>query len=406
MKSIIFAENCIINLSMSSRNTIDFFTASNNLFAQQDTVKTKTNLKTNLSFDSLPQKKVNLQKTAPYRTIQQLNFSEIDSIVRKSEERETQLQAQIQEQLQREAAIQRWLRRQHDTTEILYKEFGIARFPIKENLDNDLMQQNFLYNFLSIKPEEKQKENIVFVENEKSTFKDAHTTEQIEKHKIIPKNISGRIQFDWITIILLASILLLGWVQLFNRKYLLTLIKSSLSFPDSITLYREKNSLMEKASFMINLLFLSNISLFIIQVCTFYGAEFNIIENYIFYLILLGAFVSLFIFRALTSSFIGILFLKQKVFSEFFHNVNIYTKNIGLFILPIVIILQFLSYEYLPIIVYSGILMICIFYILHLVRAFQIIIRKNVSISYMILYLCAFEFAPFLIIYKIAIALI
>jgi hypothetical protein len=328
--------------------------------------------------------------------------------MQKSEERELQIQAQIQEQLRRDAAIQRWYRKQKDTTEILYKEFGIADFPIKPKLDKDLTQQNFLYNFLSVKPVEKQDVNVVFIENN-SSIKDEYKTNTVvqqDKFEIIPKDIPGRVQFDWITILLMVSILLLVWIRLINKKYLISIVKSTISFQESIALYREKNSLMEKALFMVNLLFLSNISIFIIQLYLFYDADIGGIENYMFYFIVIGSFVALYIFRALTSSLTGFLFLKQNIFSEFFHNVNIYTKNTGLFLLPVVITLQFLSYDYLPFIVYTGIFTVIILYLLHIVRSFQIFIRKNVSISYMILYLCAFEFSPFLIIYKIVFSLV
>ena len=126
-----------------------------------------------------------------------------------------------------------------------------------------------------------------------------------ERGRPLPKDIPGRVQFDWITILLMASILLLVWIRLINKKYLLSLVKSTISFQESTTLYREKNSLMEKASFMVNLLFLSNISIFIIQLYLFYGVDIGGIENYMIYFIMIGAFFCLYIFRALTSSLIG-----------------------------------------------------------------------------------------------------
>jgi hypothetical protein len=201
-----------MNVNMYSLNTIDFYTAANKISSQQDTIKQKTNLSLVLGSDSLEQNENSVQDTLRHQTIQRIDFSAIDSILQKSEERE--IQEQIQVQLQQQAAYQRWINRQVDTSEILYKEFGIAGFPIKEKLDNELSKQNFLYNFLSVKPEEKQESNIVFVERQTKTNTNYST--QPDKLKIIPKDIQGRIQFDWITILLIASVLLLGWVQLLN----------------------------------------------------------------------------------------------------------------------------------------------------------------------------------------------
>ena len=135
------------------------------------------------------------------------------------------------------------------------------------------------------------------------------------------------------------------------------LIKATVSSQESNTLYREKNSVMEKTSFMVNILFLSNIAVFAIQLKHFFGIKVDGLEDYLFYLTVVASLIGFYLFRAITSSFIGFVFLKQKVFSEYFHNVNIFTKNTGLFLLPIIITLQFLSYEYLATIIYSGIIL-------------------------------------------------
>lgn len=380
--------------------TIDFFSALENFSVQQDTIKnTSTNSPTiNNEFATSNDSAGQTDSSLIIKSTQ-INFSAIDSILLKSEEREKQ----VQEQLQREAAIQSWYRRKIDTTEVLYKQFGIAGFPIREKLDQDQFQQNFLYNINSVKPTEKVEKQSVFIEEQSinNSKNVSYNTTEKEINELIPKYIVGKIQFDWITLILIASFLLLGWIRLFNKKYLGSVIKSSLSYQESNTFYREKNSFMEKASFMLNVLFISNISVFVIQLKHFFGIEMSPIEDYMLYLIVFGSLISLYILRALSASFVGYVFLKQKIFSEYFHNVNIYTKNTGIFLFPIVISLQFLSYDYLAFIVYVGIAFITLMYLLHVVRSFQIINRKNISIFYMILYLCAFEFAPFLIIYKI-----
>lgn len=389
---------------MNSRsNTIDFFSAVENFSSYQDTIGNTNSLNHVSNSDTSEQIEISpLKDSSKIRTYQQIDFSAIDSILQRSEERELQMQ----EQIRHEAALKRWYSRKTDTTEVLYKQFGIAGFPIKEKLDNDPFQHNFLYNTLSVKPIEKEVKQSVFIENQENNVQVINYQTTEKKEEIKPKYIYGKIQFDWITILLIGSFLLLGWVQLFNKKYLGSLIKSIVSFQESNTLYRDKNSFMEKASFLINFLFLSNVAVFTIQLKHFYGIDFEGIQDHILYFITFGALIGLYIFRAISSSFIGYLFLKQKVFSEYFHNVNLFTKNTGLFLLPIVITLQFLSYEYIAIIVYIGIALIVVLYLLQMLRSFQIIIRKNVSIFYIILYLCAFEFAPFLIIYKVLLSLV
>lgn len=384
---------CKRNVSMPVRNNvIDFYSAVEKYSESQDTVISN-------SVSVQRNDTINIPKDIPQtdsvraRPKRELDLSAIDSILRRSEERDRQIELQLQE----ESAIQRQIyRRKTDTTELLYKQFGIAGFPLKEKLTNDPFQQNFLYNINNTKPVVKKVKQDVFIEQMESVTSVVQNEKEIK-----PKYISGRIQFDWITILLIGSFLLLGWVRLFNKKYLTSLIKSVISVQESNTMYREKNSLMVRASFIINLLFISNISVFTIQIRHFFDLKLNGTEDYTLYFIVLFSILTLYIFRAASSFFVGTVFLKQKVFSEYFHNVNIFTKNNGLLIFPVIIALQFLSYEYISFIIYTGIIASGLLYLLQTIRAVQIIIRKNVSIFYMILYLCAFEFSPFLIVYKV-----
>lgn len=374
--------------------TIDYLSAIRNYNFQQDTIQNISDSLVIQKSDSTEKDTVQ-KKLNNVNAIQQIDFSAIDSIFKRNEEREKQ----IKEQKEQQVAIKKWYRREVDTTEILYKEFGIAGFPIKEKIKEDQFAQNFLYNISVVKPEEKPVKDVVFLED--THQQQVESTKSDIRKEITPKYIPERLQFDWITILLIGSFLLLGWIRLFSKKYLGSLVKSVISYKESNTLYREKNSLVERASFMVNLLFLSNVSVFVIQIKHLWNIEIEAISDWIFYFVVLGSLLALYIFRGVSTTFIGYVFLKQRVFSEFFHNMNIFTKITGLFLFPIVVALQFLPYDSLSVMVYSGFSIIVVLYVLMIIRSFQIIIRKNVSIFYMILYLCAFEFAPFLIIYKI-----
>ena len=382
--------------------SIHFHSAIEKYTSSQDTI---ISLSTNLSVQDtiLPKKdSTTIKQTIPLGTIRTIDLSQVDSILKRSEERERQIE--IEKKQQEQAARIRYYKRPKDTTELLYKQFGIASFPLAEKLDNDPFQQNFFYNYSSFKPVEEKVNELVFVETQGVSKKNLKQ-EIKSKSEIEPEYIQNQVQFDWITILLGLSLLILGWVRLFSKKYLGLLVKSVISYQDANTLFREKNSLIERASFLINLLFLSNVSIFTLQLKNYFEIDTSSYQDYVLYLIVFSSLLALYIFRIFTTGFIGYVFLKQKVFMEYFHNVNIYTKNTALALFPIIIALQFLPYSYLETIIYIGIAIVTILYLLLYIRAFQIIIRKNVSIFYMILYLCAFEISPFLIVYKLLLSL-
>ena len=338
---------------------------------------------------------LNTPQVKPY------NQNTIDSIFKLSEQRELQIKKdwalyKAKKQIQ-----------ENDTTKLLFENLNLYNPPIKERFEKDLFYCNFLYNLPVSKETVNEKTEIVIIENQ--TYKSNKPDEKIiiteKRIEIEPRLKGNKLNFDWILGVLLLSFIILGFVRLYFNKYLQSLIKSSISFQESTTMFREKNTLMEKASLLVNLLFLSNISIFVIQLAQFFNIEFGKIKHYYVYLIVFSGLILLYIFRGLTSWFVGFVFLKEKIFKEYFHNVNIYTKNTGLFLFPVVVTLQFLSYEYLAFIIYIGLAGVGVLYILLIQRSFQLINRKNVSVFYMILYLCAFEFAPLLIIYKLLLSL-
>ena len=319
----------------------------------------------------------------------------IDSIFKQNEEREIQYQ---QEQSQIRPAYNS---KPVDTLNILYSNLGFYKNNQENVISIDGFQQNVLFNIPAHKQNLKTKSSEVFLYT-KSNNSNQSTIQQTLDIKA--RNDSTAI-YDWITLFIFVSVVLLGWTRLFYTKYFQGIIRSAISYQDSNALFREKNTISERVIFLLAVLFIVVVSIFSLQIARFYDIDLGNNNFLSLFFIVFGSLVSLFIFRYFSANLIGSLFYKQKIFSEYLHNVNIFTINTGLFLLPIVIFLQFLSDDFLKIIVYGGIVGSAFLYFIQLLRSFQIIIKKNISIFYMILYLCAFEFAPFLIVYKLLLSL-
>jgi hypothetical protein len=325
-------------------------------------------------------------------------FSEqnIDSIFKAFEERDLQYQQEIK-QIQSKKFSPKI-----DTINLYFENLGIYSSRLSEKLSNDLFQENFLLNIPRIKKTAEVKSKLVFKESPLNQQTQLFTEKQII---LKPRFSESKLNVDWISYVLFISIILLGWIKLFFGNQFFSIMKSVGSYHESSSLLREKNTNVERVFFFLNLLFLLTTSVFAVQLASFYNVGLSPGRQYLFFLVVFVSLIGLFVLRGATSVFIGSLFFKQKVFLEYMHNINIYTMSTGIYLLPIIIIIQYLSFEYLGFIVYTGIAGIVLLYLFQLLRSFQIIIRKNVSIFYMILYLCAFEFAPFLIVYKLLLSL-
>ena len=112
------------------------------------------------------------------------------------------------------------------------------------------------------------------------------------------------------------------------------------------------------------------------------------------------AILAVYTLKTIVCKFLGYVFLVQDEFDEYLHNVNLFNKNIGLILFPVVVLYPFINDSIKPVILYSGLFFAAGLFILRLHRGFQIIMKKGISFFYLILYLCAIEILPILILLK------
>ncbi|WP_372640836.1 DUF4271 domain-containing protein [Ancylomarina sp.] len=206
---------------------------------------------------------------------------------------------------------------------------------------------------------------------------------------------------DWLVGVILFSLFLLASVKFLFGRYLSKLVESVFNSHTANNLFLEKNINMVKGSAIINLLFVVNISLFVVSIINHnlissaqeYGFKEFILIFIVILLLYLGKVV---VIRSLGYVFKGSNESKEYVFTTFLYN-----KNLGLFLFPVIIALPFVQAHAVVWLMYIGVFMIFFFFILRIARGLKILLRKHVSIFYMILYLCALEIFPLLMIYKL-----
>ncbi|MDY0097930.1 MAG: DUF4271 domain-containing protein [Bacteroidales bacterium] len=106
--------------------------------------------------------------------------------------------------------------------------------------------------------------------------------------------------------------------------------------------------------------------------------------------------------RHITCSATGILSGRTDVFNEYLASVYLTYRFLAL---PAFFFVVIMAYTPLPkpeFMVYAGAILFFIVYLYRIIRLFLIFIKRNVSIFYFILYLCALEILPALIIVKLA----
>jgi len=206
---------------------------------------------------------------------------------------------------------------------------------------------------------------------------------------------------DWVVGVIFFALFLLASVKFLFSKYLAKLVDSMFNSHTANNLYLEKNINMIKGSVVINLLFVINISLFAISILDYFAYPKNQSSDFKQFAIIFLAILFLYIGKSVVIRGLGYIFKGKNESKEYLFTVFLYNKNLGLFLFPIIIALPFVQAHAVIWLINIGLLMVFFFFILRIVRGLKILLRKHVSIFYMILYLCALEIFPLLMIYKL-----
>lgn len=274
-----------------------------------------------------------------------------------------------------------------DTIPYLYKETS-----------NDLVfKKNFFLNFYAV-----QEDTAVNVKVESVEIKEAKKLYPVKKQNVTTTDENFRVAFsqDWILFVILGSLAIIAWTKLFYNKFISLIFKAAFNYQLSYKLFRENNSVYQRTSFLFNLNFVINIGLFGYLSLHFYSKFPETHNHFLYFLIISGIVAAFYLLKYVVYKILGFILKEENTTSEYLHNLLIYNKILGITLLPITVSIPYIDpIMHKPLII-LGIMMYIIFFIMSIIRGFLITIRTNVSIFYLILYLCTLEILPIIILIK------
>lgn len=205
---------------------------------------------------------------------------------------------------------------------------------------------------------------------------------------------------DWFVGIFILVFVLLATVRLFFNKYLEQLFHAIVNYSTSSRLFRERTVSLTHASFRLDVIFYFVFSIFVYQLFSLFQISFGQ-ASFVTYLIILGMVIGYFVLKRVAYFFTAIVSENVSETAEFFYNVNIHNRILGLFLIPVTLIIAFASLANPYLVAIAGLLICGVFYFLLLIRGAKILMAKQFSIFYLILYLCTLEILPLIFIYKL-----
>lgn len=222
----------------------------------------------------------------------------------------------------------------------------------------------------------------------------------LEKVEVVfPGKKVSRSNPDWLVGVVVIAFFLFATVRLIFQKYLSQLLQATINYSVFLRLFRERYFNLLHASFRLDLVFALMMSLFGYQFLNAFKINFGLTNSFHVYLVCMAAVVGYFIIKKVTYFLIGSLTENKQEVQEYIFSITVYNRVLGLFLLPVTAIIAFVPLYQVEPVLFAGLGIVIIFYLLSLIRGGQIFLKKHFSIFYLILYLCTLEFLPLLLIY-------
>ena len=205
---------------------------------------------------------------------------------------------------------------------------------------------------------------------------------------------------DWVLGIILIFWMIFASVRVGFLNYLGQLFVSLVKFSAATRLFQQRGYKTMYGSVRLDFIFHLILPLSVYQIATFYKMDIPGYPSILFFLALLLVINGYLFTKILLYQLAGSIVMLKEQTEESVFNIRLYYKALGLILLPIVTIHAVLT-ETNFITIWVMAALVVIMYIANVIRTIYLGIRKDISIFYLILYLCTLEILPLLLVFKL-----
>ncbi len=209
---------------------------------------------------------------------------------------------------------------------------------------------------------------------------------------------------DWFTISLIALVALFTWFRFFYYRIFRQLYTSFYNITTTNQIVRDESVLLQRASLILSVISYMLMGLFLYQLSIFLAWDMGILQGGLMRFVFLSLSVAIaYSVKMISLRFLSSVFEIEKPVALYIFNIFLMIMMIGLLLLPINILLAYGPLEYRPYVVLVALSIIALLFLYRIIRAIGIWLGiSGFSLFYLFLYLCTFEIAPLLIIWKLA----
>jgi hypothetical protein len=208
---------------------------------------------------------------------------------------------------------------------------------------------------------------------------------------------------DWSFFLVLIGWSIFASLRFGFSKYIVHVFQSIFNYSVATRLYRERGYSGNFGMFRLNLIFFLFVPFPIYLIAKDNGVSMGGFSGFEFYLIVFAVVNAYFLVKLFLYKLLGSVFSQRETTSELVFNMMLFNNVLGLVLLPVATIHAMVpGFGMVSLFLVPGV--IVLFYLMSIIRSIYFAIREGISIFYLILYLCALEILPILLVTKMAVS--
>lgn len=210
---------------------------------------------------------------------------------------------------------------------------------------------------------------------------------------------------DWLTVSLIVMMVFFTWFRLFYYKIFRQLLTSYFNMTASNQIVRDESYLLQRASLVISTISYLLGGLFLYQISVLYDWQIYWLQKGLMRFVLFSLIIAIsYSIKMILLRGLSVIFNQEKAAGSYIFNLFLMIMMAGLILFPANIFLAYSSAEVKQFVAIASIVLIGLMFLFRLSRAVRIWFSiPQFSFFYLFLYLCAFEVAPLLVVWKLSI---
>jgi hypothetical protein len=204
----------------------------------------------------------------------------------------------------------------------------------------------------------------------------------------------------WLFFYLLFLLGFFAWVRMYYGNIMSQTVQASTNFQVAVRMFKDKSLLQNQLDTILYVIYFLSMAYFLYFLEERKGMQPYGLQGVTLYLFNLALLTGIFISRVFLLNVLGSLFNQMTLFREYLYHIFIFNKLMGILILPMLLFVVYTRGILQEVVIWASLAGIGAVMIMRIIRGIAFSLKKDISIFYMFLYLCALEISPLVLLYR------